>query len=318
MPDLHHLFNSHPDISSMREKKDFRGLMKALRHRDPQVQFDASAALSDLGSEGVTHLIDGLASWSRDTRLGIIEALGEIKNPRAVDPLTRLLKDRNSEIRWEAALALGEIGDPRAIQPLTEALRDRSRYVRYGASAALEKLGWIPSSREEYAFLLNGRQQWETLATMGEAATGPLSISSTDLEPSVRIRAVKTLGEVGGDKAIPALYKALRDGDGQVRWEAVLAAPKAGIPVKFLPRALARRPRTRRNPYIAGLLNFLIPGIGYFWLGNWWGVIIFQLDIYLTLLLWQIYGEPVLDLLIPIYLVLGIHAWYMARNMPDF
>jgi hypothetical protein len=148
---------------------------------------------------------------------------------------------------------------------------------------------------------------------MGEEAIKPLSVSSIDLEPAVRVRAVETLGDVGGKKAIPPLYKALSDSDGQVRWEAVLAAPKAGIPIKFLPRALARRPRMRRNPYIAGLLNFLIPGIGYFWLGNWWGVIIFQMDIYLTLLLWQVYGESVLDFLLPIYLILGIHA----RNMPD-
>jgi HEAT repeat protein len=121
MADLHNLFSSHPDINSLKERKDFRGLIRALKHRDPQVQFDASAALSDLGSEGVTHLIDGLTSRSRDTRLGIIEALGEIKDRSAVDPLIRLLKDRDIEIRWEAALALGEIGDTRAVQPLKEA-----------------------------------------------------------------------------------------------------------------------------------------------------------------------------------------------------
>jgi hypothetical protein len=211
------------------------------------------------------------------------------------------------------------MGDARAIQPLKEALRDRDRYVRYGASAALEKLGWTPSDREEYALLLNGKQEWESLAEMGDAAIGPLSISATDLETAVRIQAVKTLGMIGDQKAIPALYRALRDIDGQVRWEAVMAASKTGIPAKFLPRALSKRTRTRKNPYIAGFLNFVIPGIGYFWLGKWWGVLIFQIDIYLTLWIYNFYGEfAALDILLPLYLLFGIHAWYIARNMPDF
>jgi HEAT repeat protein len=319
MSDLYDLIHPHPDIGAMKQRKDFRGLMKALRHRDPDVQFQASAALSSLGSEGMDHLLAGLKSWSKDTRLGIIEALGEMHNPAAVVPLILLLSDRNSEIRWEAALALGEIGDTRAVPPLKDALRDRDRYVRYGASAALEKLGWTPSDREEYALLLNGKQDWESLAEMGDAAIGPLSISATDLETAVRIQAVKTLGRIGDQKAIPALYRALRDVDGQVRWEAVQAASRAGVPVKFLPRALSKRTRTRKNPYIAGFLNFVIPGIGYFWLGKWWGVLIFQIDIYLTLWIYNIYGEfAALDILLPLYLLFGIHAWYIARSMPDF
>jgi HEAT repeat protein len=319
MSDLFDLIDPHPDISAMKQRKDFHGLMRALRHRDPDIQFQASAALSSLGTEAMDNLLAGLNSWSKDTRLGIIEALGEMRNPKAVDPLVTLLKDESNEIRWETALALGEIGDPRAIQPLKEALRDRDRYVRYGASAALEKMGWSPSGREEYAFMLNGKQEWDSLAEIGDAAIDPLSISATDLEPAVRIQAVKTLGRIGDQKATPALYRALRDIDSQVRWEAVMAASKTGIPVKFLPRALSRRIRTRKNPYIAGFLNFVIPGIGYFWLGKWWGVLIFQIDIYLTLWIYNFYGEfAALDILLPLYLLFGIHAWYIARNMPDF
>ncbi len=303
----------------MKRRKDYRGLMKALRHRNPDVQWKASAALSDLGTEGMDHLLAGLRSWNKDTRLGIIEALGEIGDPEAVPTLVPLLQDRSNEIRWETALALGEIGDARAVEPLRGALRDPDRYVRYGAAVALEKLDWSPASREDYALLLNGKQEWDSLAEMGAAAIGPLSVSAADLEPSVRIHAVQTLGEIGNQKAIPALYRALRDIDGQVRWEAVLASSKTGISPKYLPRALSRRPRTRKNPLIAGFLNFVIPGIGYFWLGKWWGVLIFQIDIYATVWIYQAYGEfAALDYLLPLYLMIAIHAWYIARNMPDF
>jgi len=319
MVDLAGIVSRQPDIAGMERRKDYHGLMKALRHHDPVVQWQASAALSYLGSEGMDHLLAGLKTWNKDVKLGIIEALGDIRDLRAVDPLIQLLQDRNNEIRWEAALALGEIGDLRAIEPLKQALLDRDRYVRYGAAAGLEKLAWSPASREEYALLLNGKQEWDSLAEMGTTAIRPLSVSATDLESSVRVQAVKTLGRIGDEKAIPALYRALRDADGQVRWEAVLAASKAGISAKFLPRALSRRPRTRKNPLIVGFLNFVIPGIGYFWLGKWWGVLIFQIDIYATIWIYQAFGEfAALDYLLPLYLMLAIHGWYIARKMPDF
>jgi HEAT repeat protein len=313
------ILHPEPDIAALKRRKDYRGLIRALRHRNPDVQWKASAALSDLGPEGINHLLSGLRTWNKDTRLGIIEALGEIGDPASVPTLISLLDDRSNEIRWEAALALGEISDERAIDPLRKALRDKDRYVRYGAAVALESLDWRPESREDYALLLNGKQEWDSLVEMGTAAIGPLAISATDLEQSVRLQAVQTLGEISDQKAIPALYRALRDSDGQVRWQAVLAASKTGISPKYLPRALSRRPPTRKNPLIAGFLNFVLPGIGYFWLGKWWGIILFQIDIYATVWVYQAYGElAALDYLLPLYLIIAIHAWYIARNMPDF
>jgi HEAT repeat protein len=55
--------------------------------------------------------------------------LGEIGDPRAVDPLIEALKDEYSRVRSSAARALGEIGDPKAVDPLTEALKDE--YLTY-------------------------------------------------------------------------------------------------------------------------------------------------------------------------------------------
>jgi len=302
----------------MKNRKDFRGLIRALRHRDLDIQWEASRALAGLGLEGIDHLLAGLRSWNKDTRLGIIEALGEIRDPRAVEPLIALLNDKSNEIRWEAALALGEIGDPRAVDPLKASLRDTDRYVRYGSAVALEKLPWSPADSREYAFFLAGKQDWDSLVSLGSASISALSLAATDIERSVRINAIRTLGRIREEKAIPAIYRALRDPDDQVRWEAVMAAPKCGISPKFIPRGLARRPPSRKNPLIAGFLNFVLPGIGYFWLGKWWGIIIFQIDIYATVWIFQTQGEfALLDFLLPAYLVLALHAWYIAREMPD-
>ena len=313
------LSTSAADIREMKDRRDYRGLIRALRNRDLELQWQASTALAELGTEGMDHLLSGLRTRNKDIRLGIIEALGEIRDPRAVDPLIALLADRNNEIRWEAALALGEIGDLRAADPLREALYDPDRYVRYGAAVALEKMGWSPKNAEEYAFVLAGKQDWKALSMLGTPAVRALAHAATDPEKSVRIQAVRTLGQIGDEKAVSSVYTALSDPEDQVRWEAVIAAPKCGISSKFLPRGLSKRPRTRKSPLTAGFLNLVLPGIGYFWLGKWWGVLIFQIDIYATVWIYQTQGEiAALDVLLPIYVVLAIHAWYIARRMPEF
>lgn len=307
-----------PDIRALAERKDYRGLIKALRNRNLAVQWQASTALAGLGTEGMDHLLSALKTRNKDIRLGIIEALGEIRDNRAVEPLIRLLGDSDNEVRWEAALALGEIADPRALGNLEGMLRDPDRYVRYGAAVALEKMNWSGEDPAARAYLVAGRQDWDRLAGLGRDAVPALTIAAEDAERTVRLMAVRTLGAIGDERAIPVIYRALRDPDDQVRWEAVLASQKCGISTAYLPRALARRPRTRKNPGIAAFLNFFLPGIGYFYLGKWWGLLIFQIDVYATLLFFNMEGlGTTIDYLIPLYAIIAIHAWYIARQMPD-
>lgn len=85
--------------------------------------------------------------------------LGEIGDPRAVDPLIEALKDEYSRVRSSAARALGEIGDPKAVDPLTEALKDEyltytassgtHETVREAASEALKKIQGEPPEQAE-------------------------------------------------------------------------------------------------------------------------------------------------------------------------
>lgn len=307
-----------PDIEAMKSGREYRGLIRALRHKNLDIQWQASSALAGLGTEGMDHLLSALKTRNKDIRLGVIEALGEIRDPRAVEPLIGLLGDNDNEVRWEAALALGGIADPRALGPLEGALRDPDRYVRYGSAIALEKMGWSRDSPIDLAFLLAGKQEWDALAYMGKDAIPSLGIAAKDNDRSVRLMAVRTLGRIGDEKAIPLLYRAIRDRDDQVRWEAVLASQKCGISPRYLPRALARRQRTRKNPNIAALLNFVVAGMGYFYLGKWWGILVFQMNFIAITLLPQVLGLwTTLDYLLPLYVIIAIHAWYIARQVPD-
>jgi len=50
------------------------------------------------------------------------------------------LKDEEGGVRWIAAGALGHIGDAKAVEPLTKALKDKKKKVREAAKEALEKI----------------------------------------------------------------------------------------------------------------------------------------------------------------------------------
>jgi len=50
-----------------------------------------------------------------------IQALGQLDDPRAVEPLVQALHDADYWVRQGAARALRHLGDPRAIEPLIQA-----------------------------------------------------------------------------------------------------------------------------------------------------------------------------------------------------
>ena len=307
-----------PDIETLRQQKNIPSLIEALRYDDFEVQTSAAEALGTLGAEGIDKLILALKTKDKDVRLGIIGALSVIRDPRAVPSLVHLLTDTSNEVRWEAAIALGEINDPDANASLLQALRDPDKYVRYGAAFALRKTGWKPVSAEERAFMCVGMQEWHAVKEIGEPAIPALSSVLQDSDSSVRMQAIEILGGIGDRKAVPALIRSLADENAEVRWKAVLASPKCGVSMIHIPRGLSRRPRVRKNPLIAGFLNFMLPGLGYGYLGKWWGVMIFQIDITTTVLLFRYEGEgSTYGLLLPVYLVLALHAWYIAQKMPE-
>jgi len=95
-----------PDIEAMTQKKDIAGLIRALRSPDLDVYTRAAKALGTLGPEAGDQLIKTLGTKNKAVKLGVIGALEIIKDPRSVEPLIAALKDKDSEIRWQAAIAL--------------------------------------------------------------------------------------------------------------------------------------------------------------------------------------------------------------------
>jgi len=110
----------------------------------------AANALGELGDKSaVEPLIQALkesdvqirrAAAGALEKVGNAEAVEAIGDSRAVEYLIQALMDKEEDVRWYSAMALGEIGDQRALEPLTQALRDKSEIVRQYAQDALKKM----------------------------------------------------------------------------------------------------------------------------------------------------------------------------------
>lgn len=197
-------------------------------------------------------------------------------------------------------------------------LSDPSRYVRYGAALSLQKLGWIPNDARSRARFCIAQQQWDRVREIGEEALVPLVERMSDEDSRIRTRVVETLGELGSPKAEAACDRALIDPSREVRWKALIAFPRCGLPVSHLARGLTRRPKTGYSPVIAAFLNLLFPGIGYNYLGKWYGFLLFQINLAFIVILSLILG-PILPYAFSYSFgfLISVHAWNMAKAMPD-
>jgi hypothetical protein len=272
-----------PDIKGMKEAHDINGLISLLDHGNFDIQWRAADALGTLGQDAVPALLKSLDHRSINTRVGAIEALAAVRDGRAIDPLVALLgSEENSEVRWAVALALGEIGEPRSIPPLVQSLRNTDRYVRYGAAKALEQLGWQPENDADKAYYLLALQDWDGIKKIGRPATGPIITLLKEKHPATRAKMVELLGSIGGPDTKSACNLALQDSDGSVRWNAILASRKCGIPMTHLPIGLSKRLRSGPSAFGSAVLNFFFLGLGYNYMGKWWGFLIFMS--YMTLI----------------------------------
>ena len=126
---------------------DMPPLITALKDEDGDVRRAAAAALGELKDpRAVEPLISALKDG--DVRNTAARVLGEI-NPkwreteeakRKVPEFISDLKDKDVNVRLAAVWALRELKDPRAVEPLITALKDEEYMVRFWAAEALEEI----------------------------------------------------------------------------------------------------------------------------------------------------------------------------------
>jgi len=316
MPDLVFLRSRLSDVDVLKARQDIKGLIRLMDHQNGDIQLKSIEALGALGSIATLPLLAELNSRNPLVRIGAIEALGIICDQRSCNPLICLLEhDENPEVRWVAALVLGTLNNPDATGPLVHGLRDKDRYVRYGAAQALRMLSWYPGNETEQAYFFIALHDWETVTRIGAPATGPLIEILNDQNAKTREEIVTVLGNIGDSQSQRACEKVLMDSNRNVRWNAVIAAKKCGVDVSHLPWWLSRRPRSGQNPWAAAILNFLFIGLGYSYLGYWWGFLVFM-SYSSLLVLSQLQLGPFVPYLIayPVTALFAVQTFYLAQR----
>jgi HEAT repeat protein len=185
-------------------------------------------------------------SW--EVRRAAIVALGQSRDPGAVEALASALRDNDPDVREAAVTALGNVRDEQAIAPLVLALKDPSTQVRRCAQAALQRIHphWekteaARSVLPELKAALQSQEYWvrhsagKALEQIGEeaaASTVPREVPASDAgqfqraaamlilsdvlrdrDPHLRLAAAEALALIGDRRAVAALNLAMQDSD---------------------------------------------------------------------------------------------------------
>ena len=137
-----------------------------------------------------------------------MEALGAIKDKRAVEPLTALLNDDNENIKEKVVEALGAIKDERAVEPLTALLNDDNENIK---EKVVEALGAIKDER----------------------AVEPLIRELKNEKGDIKICIIKALERIKGSIAIDSLFPVLLDESEIISRNAAKAIFNIGYPIRF-------------------------------------------------------------------------------------
>jgi HEAT repeat protein len=144
-------------VDLLYHNKDVDRLIKLLKYDDPRIVCDVvhylGRARDSRATEPLLELLDeknapkgGENLENREWQLNhlrflTVEALGWIGNPKAVEPLIKvLLEDEDVSIRFWAAISLGRIRDPRAVPALKQATYHDYSAVRHHSMEALAKI----------------------------------------------------------------------------------------------------------------------------------------------------------------------------------
>jgi HEAT repeat protein len=188
---------------------DPRTLVEALLERDHlYLAASALAEASEVPDDLHKRIFEPLVkrAWEQEDT-GAIAALGALRSNAAIDFFAARLKERDPAARARAAMILGQSGTDRAVEYLLPQLRDTDAGVR---DQVVASLGQSKSDRVIEPLLV---------ALRGDSRVGAV-------DTRMRLASARALGEVGTERAVPALIVDLQIGEPEVRAEAVKALIK--------------------------------------------------------------------------------------------
>lgn len=238
-------------------------LFLALHDKEDMLRQYAAKSLGKIGTPVLAPAIDLLRDPDVDQRRYAAWILGDLKDSRAVEPITSALRKHTDDatdrdiyetvmalakhgppatesllalaqhgsnaVRREALFALGTMKDPRAAPLFLEALHDPNYRILAKAIEALEKSKDPRAVEPLIPILRDHRPGFRIAAAQALGAIGdgravePLTITLKDSEGLVRMTAARALGEIKDPRAVEPLLGALKDRMSDVREEAAKA-----------------------------------------------------------------------------------------------
>lgn len=204
--------------------------MSELKAKDPEIRRRAVVTLGEMKDpRAVEPLIAALGDEQMSVQVAAVQALANIGAP-AVQPLIAGLNAPSLEVRRFAARALGEIKDPRAVEPLIAALNDP--HVRKETISALVKIKDPRAVEPLIAALKQGfgssaaRHQSSNSPTQGPILALKDVLVALPSGDSMVARALKGFGA----PAVEPLIDALKDPYPGVRLQVTWALGGTGDP----------------------------------------------------------------------------------------
>ena len=198
--------------------------------RDPQTPHRRMyiAMAGELRLESVvTDLVNALLAASDVDEINqLIEALGEIGDSQATNPVSDFLYSGNRTLIVSATKALGKLGTPTAMMRLAERMGTDNQldllildiFARVQDSISLDKLNG--AIRSQYAHLRTYAKK--TLVSIGPKAVPILTENLLFDDADLRIHTLNVLGDIGDPAAIAPIRKLLHNhpSDANVRFAA--------------------------------------------------------------------------------------------------
>lgn len=197
----------------------------ALAGGDDELARQAIAQMEGTNYYGLPLLVD-LGQRSQAHQAQIAEALEKVKAQ-----LVRQLEADDPTLRMHSARTLSKVGDSGVYQALTKLLKDPSNLVRFNAAASLAEM----NQAEGIDFLFAALQDKDPILRVNavkfltevQRSSGSVQNQLIDAlgnpEDLARSGAAQVLGQAQVRAAVPALIGAVRDGNAEVRWNALIA-----------------------------------------------------------------------------------------------
>jgi HEAT repeat protein len=182
-----------------------KALINLLKDPREEVRRSAAEALERLeGLSNFTSLVEKYRTADKPTRLKVIYAFGKIRADGCLPILIHALRSDDEDTRAAAVRVLGEIADPKSLQPLIALLKDPSPTIQ---TLVVESLAGfrhqgiaphlLPLIQHE-----NKHMVIAALNTLGALnateAIGPIIALTTHRDPDIRKTAAEVLGRIEG------------------------------------------------------------------------------------------------------------------------